>query len=212
MPFGPYSTTFSFTTLTVPVDSCVPTPTLSSLREAIRVWAAGCLPTDWVVIFADQNSPAPSKLSPPAPGYLTLRLDALLRPGFRDFYGNIQQLDTDVFAASLIGDREFTVSVGGFGPGALQVLEDIRSRLDRESVLEVLRTASIAVVQSFPIQNLTGLYDTQFTERGNLDVRFRTHAEVLDQDMSYIQRVQGEGQVQAPPNAALDVPFDIELS
>jgi hypothetical protein len=211
MPFGPFSPPFSFTTTTVPAPTHTPSPTLAELRQAIYDFVSGCLPSGWKAIFERQNAPRPSDETPPSK-YVTIFLSPLIKPNLRDFQGGVQQLDTDVFAVEMVGDRELTVTLQAFGKGGIQVLEDLRTCLDVESVLEALRSDNLFVIQALGIQDLTGLYDSQYLERGSLDVRFRTHARVLDQEASYIEVVEGEETFKHPPKPDIVRPFSVDLT
>ena len=209
MPTGPFSSPFSFTTTTVPAESHTPSPTLAELRSAIYEWVTGCLPAGWKAIFERQNAPRPSDQATPSK-YVSIFMSPLAKPNLRDFQGPVQQLDTDIFAVEMVGDREFTISLQAFGKGAIQVLEDLRTCLDVESIIEALRAEAIAVVQPLTIQDLTGLYDSQFLERGSLDIRFRTHASTLDQEANYIERVEGDATYEHPPEPDIIIPFIVD--
>lgn len=185
------------------------TPTMSELRQAIQTFTAGCLPAGWIAIFERQNAPRPSNQATPTK-YVSIFMSAMLKPNMRDFVGPIQIVSPTVFATELVGDREFTITFQAYGVGAIQILEDIRTCLDTESVLDALRVDSIAVVQALGITDLTGLYDSQFLERGLLEVRFRTHARILDQLANYIERVTGEETYQHPPEPDIEKTFDID--
>lgn len=211
MPFGPYSSTFSFTVLTLADPSCQPTPTRDSLQTALReLVEACCLPANWVVIYADQNAPRPSNTAAAPPGYVTIRMDAWRKRGLRDPNGPILQLDTDVFAERLVGDREFVAAFAAFGPGANQALQTLETCLDHQGTLDTLRAADLAVVEVLAVQNLSGLYDSQFQERALLEVRFRTHSEVEDRNVSYIEEVQGEATHATPDGSEVTVPYSVD--
>lgn len=211
MPFGPYSSTFSFTTTTVPPESHTPSPTLAELRSAIYEWVVGCLPAGWKAIFERQNAPRPSNEATPSK-YVTIFMSPLTKPNLRDFQGPVEQLDTEVFNVEMIGDREFATTLQAFGKGGIQVLEDLRTCLDKESVIDALRAEAIATIQPADVVDLTGLYDSQFLERGSLEIRFRTHASTQDQNANYIERVEGEATYENPPEPDIVIPFIADLT
>lgn len=167
------------------------------------------LPVGWKAIFERQNAPRPSNEATPSK-YVTIFVSPLLKPNLRDFALPLVESAPDVFDVELVGDREFTVNLQAFGVGALQILEDLRAALDIDSAMEELREEAIAVIQALGITDLTGLYDSQFLERGNLDIRFRTHASTVDADVSYIGEVQVEATIEHPPAPDIVQAFTVD--
>jgi len=121
-------------------------------------------------IWADQDFPQPDKT------YIVLRMESFVPVG-SDYQGRPDD-DGD---NRITGNREFTLNVqvlsANLFDDAFEALETLRMALNTNTYLDPLRVAGIAFVDSFPIQNLTGIQDTKFLPRGSMDLLFRTTRE-----------------------------------
>ena len=142
---------------------------------------------DWVyndhsveTIWSDDNGPQPIGL------YYILRISAIDKIG-HDYI----DLPDNSGISTIVGNREFTLNIQSKGAGAISALEDIRSSLEKPSILSLLRSSKIIYVDDLGISNLTGLDDTLFIERGSLDILFRTASEITD-DIGFIEKVEIE--------------------
>lgn len=132
------------------------------------------------VIFYYPNAPRPEN------PYITLNLDSLVRIG--DDY--IPRPDTDG-ESTMIGDREFTLQIQCYGNNCLTTLEKIRSSLQKPSVLDTLRDDNIVFVNSLNITNITALLDTEWEQRGAMDLLFRI-ANTDEENLGVIETVEIE--------------------
>lgn len=133
----------------------------TTVKTNLYTWASGVL-TGIPVIFFNSNAPRP------ALPYVTLFLQSLVQIG--DDY--IPKPD-NVGLSEIIGDREFTLNVQVFGGDPITILENLRSSLQKETVLNGLRANNIAFVQHFPINDITELLDSRFEPRASMDILFR---------------------------------------
>lgn len=136
---------------------------ISDIRKGLHDWIHGV--TGKTAILANQNAPRP------ALPYYTWSENTIAKVG-EDYANNNE----------VVGNRDFTVSVQGFGNGVLSGLEDLRTSLGKPSVQIALRAKSIIVVDSGAVNDLTGLDDTKWVERSQCDFIFRTSAEVTTGD------------------------------
>jgi hypothetical protein len=152
----------------------------------------------WQVVWGNQNAPAPSK-------QIELRRGSpfIVKLG-RDIQGPVS---TSTLAAPRIGTREILFSIRGYSKGAIQILEDLRSRLDDDDVADLLLASAIALVEIGPIQNITQLYASQMKEVGTFDLRIRTHSlregQDAEPDVGYIQAVEIE-RTSRDPSSTVD--------
>ena len=78
------------------------------------------------------------------------------------------------------GDRLFTVGLQCYGGDTLTLMENIRTSLQKQTVLDGLRTNGIAFYQAFTINDITELVDSRFEKRAQLDVLFGIGQVYLD--------------------------------
>lgn len=132
-----------------------------TVKTNLYTWASGQSGGN-PVIFANENSPRP------ALPYMTLFLNSLVQIG--DDY--VPRPD-GVGDLDLVGDREFTLQVQCFGGDPITLLENMRTSLQKETVLATLRANGIVFVQHNPITDITALLDTEFEPRASMDILFR---------------------------------------
>lgn len=125
-------------------------------------WAITVVPSGMPVIFYEPNAPRPSV------PYVTLYLNSIVAV-------NQDWTADDADSAGVVdmkGDRQFTLQVQAYGGDPLTVLENIRTSLQKQTVLDTLRANGIAFYQSLNIADITELVDSQFERRGQLDILF----------------------------------------
>lgn len=174
---------------------------VAAIQNTLYAWALANATGITTVIWASENGARPSV------PYIELRIASILRIG-RDF----QSRPSSSGNGTLFGNREFTVFARGFGDGSLKALEALVTSVERGTVQDTLRAATpgLACLEGLAVQNITGLYDTKFQERGSADFRFRTWSEIVDQP-GYIGIVSGmEGTLDQPaPTPDLVTTFTI---
>lgn len=134
------------------------------IKTYIYDWAVSNLPSGVEVIMYNQNAPRPTT------PYVTLFFQNLLQIG-NDY---IPKPTVDSGLVEQVGDREFTVQIQTYGDDCFTRLENLRSSLQKTSVLDSLRANGIAFVQQFPIQDITELLSSRFENRAQMDILFRT--------------------------------------
>lgn len=70
------------------------------------------------------------------------------------------------------GDRQFTFEIQAYGSDPLTLMENIRTSLQKQTVLDGLRANGIAFYASLVINDITELVDSQFERRAQLDILF----------------------------------------
>lgn len=170
---------------------------LAALELAIRNWVKGKLPADWKAVWANQNAP---KL----PLEMTLRRgNPYIRKVGRDVHGKVS---TSTGARPVLGTRELMLELRGYGLGARQIAEDLRTLLDDETTADALIALAITVVDTGPVRDMTELYDSQFKEVAGFELTLRTHSlrESADAEsgVGYIQTVDLEVTTKDPAGAA----------
>ena len=126
-----------------------------------------------MTIWTDQNAPQPAK------PYITIAMLPFVKIG-HDYIGRPDGSGDN----KITGNREFTLSMTHDGTTPYQALtafENIRMALNKDSVLQTLRDGGIVFVDSFPIQNLNFLQDTEYQERRGMDLLFRIAQESTDE-------------------------------
>ena len=139
---------------------------LNTLMQSVLSWVVSVVPSTVPVIFLYQNGPRPQV------DYVTINLGSLVQIG-EDY--TFDPTDNDGIATNA-GDREFTVQIqayGGKNVDPFQLLEIIRTSLQKQTVLDTLRANGIAYANHFPINDTSVLIDTLWERRAQMDVLFR---------------------------------------
>ncbi len=87
------------------------------------------------------------------------------------------------------GDRQFTLELQAYGSDPLTLMENIRTSLQKQSVLDTLRLNGIAFYSSLTINDITELVDSQFERRSQLDVLFGI-GQVYTDTVGYFDHIQ----------------------
>jgi len=149
-----------------------------TVKTNLYTWAISVVPALTPVIFANENSPRP------ALPYVTLYLTSLVQIG-EDWTPK----PDNAGGAEMVGDREFTLQIQCYGGDPITILENVRSSLQKQSVLDTLRANGIVFVNHFPISDVTQLLDTEYEARGTMDVLFRI-AQLNTDDLGKIETVE----------------------
>jgi hypothetical protein len=129
------------------------------------------VPVGVPVIFYNENSPRPSL------PYVTLYLQSLVQIG-----SDYTAPPDNTGDAEMVGDREFTLQFQSYGGDPITLLENVRTSLQKQTVLDTLRANGIVFVNHFPINDITALLDTEFEARASMDILFRIAQ--TDEDVS----------------------------
>jgi hypothetical protein len=114
------------------------------------------------VIYWQPNAPRPTV------PYITLFLASVVSVG-QDWTAP----DSDANGiVNMKGDRQFTLSIQAYGADPLTILENIRTSLQKATVLDTLRANGIAFYQALTINDITELVDSEWERRASLDVLF----------------------------------------
>ena len=139
---------------------------LNALMTNIYNWVVLVIPSGIPAIFLYQNGPRPTV------DYVTINLGSFVQIG-EDYTWD--PADDDGIASES-GDREFTIQLqayGGKNVDPFQILEILRTSLQKQTVLDTLRVNGICYANHFPINDTSVLIDTLYERRAQMDVLFR---------------------------------------
>ena len=140
----------------------------AALRTTLYNWATQNVPAGMPVVYYYPNAPRPTNNGTPV-DYVSLYLSTFVQIG-RDY--NQDPLD-DSGIALFVGDREFTLQVQAYGTLSMQVLENLRTSLQKQSVLSSLRVGGVVYFNWAPILDITDLVDSRYESRASMDLFFR---------------------------------------
>lgn len=129
-------------------------------------WVVANIPGNYPAIFLYQNGPRPTV------DYVTINMTSLVQIG--EDYTPDPTDDTGI--VGMVGDREMTIqlaSYGGKNVDPFTVMENLRSSLQKQTVLDSLRVNGIIYANHFPINDISVLIDTLYERRAQMDVLFR---------------------------------------
>lgn len=150
----------------------------NTLKTSLYDWAVANVSASVPVIFYYPNAPRPS-----------LPYVSLYMLNFSQIGDDWTSPPDGVGDTEIIGDREFTLTINAYGADSFSILEKLRSSLQNDSVLDTLREDNIAFVQQFPINDVSALLDTEFENRGSMDIQFRV-AQDNESDDGLIETVE----------------------
>lgn len=153
----------------------------SSVKDSLYSWAFTQLGGNVPVVYYFPNAPRPTV------DYISLYLSTFDQIGW-DWTQNPVD-NTGI--SEMVGDREFNLQVQGYGGDPISMLEILRTSLQKESVLDTLRTAGIVFVSWNKITDITALVDSRFEHRAMMDIRFRI-AQIYSDDLGVINNVEVE--------------------
>jgi hypothetical protein len=159
----------------------------ATVRTSIYEWATANIPAGMPAIYLYNNAPRPTV------DYITLYIATVTQIGW-DW---VQGPTSDSGISNQVGDREFTVQIQAYGNDPLTVLNNLRTSLQKQSVLDTLRANGIVLANWFPINDVTELVDTRFEQRGSMDVLFRIADQYTD-DPGVIDTVEVEETIKNP--------------
>lgn len=135
----------------------------ATLKTNLYNWAVLVLPANTPIIFLEQNSPRPNVF------YVTLFLNPIVAV-HQDW---TQSSTNNAGIVEMKGDRQFTLQIQAYGGSdPLTVLENVRSSLQKQSVLDTLRVNGIAFYSSSDIIDITDLIDSRYEKRASMDILF----------------------------------------
>ena len=130
------------------------------VKQTLYTWATSQVPVGMPVIFYEPNAPRPNQ------AYVSLYLSNTTQVN-QDWTAD----ETDANGiVDMKGDRQFTLQIQAYGDEALNVLENLRTSLQKQTVLDILRAGGIVFYISLGINDITSLVDSQFERRAQMDV------------------------------------------
>lgn len=166
----------------------------TAIRKAFYDWVSQF--TGLTTLWADQNCPQP--LRP----YMTLRLQSGLPIG-HDFFAPI----TDAGISKLGGLLQITLQISSFADDSMFICEELLRSLKIETYRMILYNEGITFLNRLAIQNLTGLDDTQFEDRSQMDMLFLIGSQIDDINLGRIETVNIHGKLKI--DAQVIKEFDI---
>lgn len=142
----------------------------STVKTALVSWCSLVVGSSIPVIIYEPNAPRPNSQ------YVTINISSITSYG-QDWANS---LSTALGEVQMKGDRLFTVGLQCYGGDTLTLMENIRTSLQKQTVLDGLRTNGIAFYQAFTINDITELVDSRFEKRAQLDVLFGIGQVYLD--------------------------------
>lgn len=134
----------------------------ATVKLALYNWVVSTAPPGMPVIYWQPNSPRPTV------PYITLFISQVTAVN-QDWANPNADING---STSMKGDRQFTLEIQAYGADPLTLMENIRTSLQKQSILDTLRTNGIAFYSSLTINDITELVDSQYERRAHLDVLF----------------------------------------
>lgn len=141
-----------------------------TIKQDLYTTFLSLVPSGMPVIFYQPNSPRP--IVP----YLTIFLSLSNAIGY-DYTSPNSDINGDVY---MKGDRQMIVQLQAYGDEPLNVLENIRTGLQKQTVLDILGAGGMSFLTSFGINDITDLVDSQFERRAQLDISLAIAQEYFD--------------------------------
>lgn len=124
------------------------------------------------------------------------------------FDSQIHVPNTDKFIVA--GERQYTLSIKGFGEACLDALSDLQTQFDIPTYVERLtQDADIAIVDYGTITDVSELLETSIEKRWNMDVVFNTSVN-YEFEPGVIETAHVEGKVKEDDGDEHDIEINIE--
>jgi hypothetical protein len=133
------------------------------VRKNLYDWAIANLPSGVPALWLYPNAPRPTV------DYISLYIASVVQIGW-DY---TQDPLDNTGVAQMVGDREFTLQVQGYGGDPITLLQNLQTSLQKQSVLDSLRAVGIVFFNWQPIADITYLIDSRYEQRASFDVMFR---------------------------------------
>lgn len=164
------------------------------VRTSLYNWAVANIPSAMPVIYLYQNSPRPTV------DYITLYIATVDQIGWDWTQG---PLSNDGIS-QMVGDREFRLQIQGYGGDPVTVLQNLRTSLQKQTVLDTLREDGIVFVNWYSINDITELVDSRYEQRATMDILFRI-ADIYSDGLGVIDTVELQEVLE---NASGDIVYD----
>ena len=151
----------------------------NNIKTYLYNWVIANVPSGMPAIYLYNNAPRPTV------DYLTLYLNTVTQIGW-DW---VQDPLDNTGVSQQVGDREMILQVQAYGGEPLTVLQNLRTSLQKQTVLDSLRANGIVFVNWFPINDVTALVDSRFEPRASMDVQFRI-ADIYTDNLGVISTVE----------------------
>lgn len=161
--------------------------TYSGIKTQVRTWVSNVISIE--AVASNQNAPKPPK------PFFTYLINSFSKLGF----DSITPPD-GAGAVKYLGTREFTIMLMGFGDGVIEQMRTLQNSLQTLAVLTTFKDSGYIPFDSSPVLDVTGLDDSEYEERGSMDIFCRTDTEVEDPSHGLIEDVNIEGTVESPGN------------
>lgn len=148
------------------------------VRTNLYNWAIANLPAGMPAIYLNPNAPRPDV------DYVSLFISSITQIGWDYTQGPLD----DSGVSQMVGDREFTLQCVAYGGDPMTVMQNLRTSLQKQTVLDSLRVNGIVFVNWFPINDITQLVDSRYEQRASMDVLFRI-ADVYSDTLGAIDTV-----------------------
>ncbi len=154
----------------------------ATVKTNLYNWAISVLPLGMPVIYWEPNAPRPTV------AYVTLFINDFIAPN-QDWSSDEADINGII---NMLGDRQFTLSMQAYGgTDPLTVLENVRSSLQKQTVLDTLRANGIVFYSSINLIDITELVDSKWEKRASLDIRFAIGQSYTD-NPGYFDHMQVE--------------------
>jgi hypothetical protein len=143
------------------------------------------------------------------------------KPGFSIMITSSQKIGHDVETnpngsgvSSIHGHREFVLNIEGYSDYSYGIYEKtltLRDSLSKLSVRNALGVKGVVVFDWQPVQDISGIDNSENEQRSIFDVNCRHNIEIVD-NVSFIDIVNSQGTFHIPPQADYIQTFSVDNS
>ena len=169
----------------------IPPTAINKIKMGVVAWIRSVLGDPaYNVIYMRRNAPRP------------------IRPYFAFDIISHRQVGQDAvwlpdelnYRVPVLGNREFTLTIQGYGPGVYENALELRDSLEIPEVHNAFKAYGFFPFNWEPVLNITGLDNSEFEERVSFDLFCRTDKyRVYTSDI--IETVEGAGRYKNPPKS-----------
>lgn len=159
-------------------------PSFDTIKDTIYDVINGlALVPDGNIEYQYQNSPHPDK------PYFSLLLNSFRKIAEDSFTDPNGSGNSD-----MVGNREFTLMVYGFGPGIVEATYKLQSELEKPDIYDLMVAGGVIPYDvDSPIQDISGIDESENEERSSYDILCRIDSIITDVSVGLIEIVNAEG-------------------
>jgi len=153
---------------------------IAAIKTALHAWCTD--ETGELFIFTSQNAPKPTG------PFGTIRINSNLTLN-RAIKTNTREIDENITTDYEISGI-LMVSINTYKDDALQLISNLKSSLDKDSVIDYFNSNNIGILNQSEIRNINEVENKEWEERGQCDFFFNVISSTQETGGNSIEKIE----------------------